>query len=70
MPEAKEGVYYAMLNTTEKSKLYASVATVLNGKVITDRSDLCGWYVDEENGTIQSINNNQYVAHGSGNTDL
>lgn len=76
LPEAKalvaekDGVYYAMLNTTDKSKLNASVATVLNGKVITDRSDLCGWYVDEENGTIQSINNNQYVAHGSGNTDL
>jgi uncharacterized protein YjdB len=76
LPEAKalvaekDGVYYAMLNTTDKSKLNASVATVLNGKVITDRSDLCGWYVDEENGTIQSISNNQYVAHGSGNTDL
>ena len=76
LPEAKalvaekDGVYYAMLNTTNKSKLNASVATVLNGKVITGRSDLCGWYVDEENGTIQSISNNQYVAHGSGNTDL
>lgn len=76
LPEAKalvaekDGVYYAMLNTMDKSKLNASVATVLNGKVITDRSDLCGWYVDEENGTIQSISNNQYVAHGSGNTDL
>ena len=76
LPEAKalvaekDGVYYAMLNTTDNSKLNASVATVLNGKVITDRSDLCGWYVDEENGTIQSISNNQYVAHGSGNTDL
>lgn len=76
LPEAKalvaekDGVYYAMLNTTDKSKLNASVATVLNGKVITDRSVLCGWYVDEENGTIQSISNNQYVAHGSGNTDL
>lgn len=76
LPEAKalvaekDGVYYAMLNTTDKSKLNASVATVLNGKVITDRSDLCGWYVDEENGTIQSISDNQYVAHGSGSTDL
>lgn len=76
LPEAKalvaekDGVYYAMLNTTDKSKLNASVATVLNGKVVTDRSGLCGWYVDEENGTIQSISDNQYVAHGSGSTDL
>lgn len=76
LPEAvalvseKDGVYYAMLNTTENNKLNASVATVLNGEVVTVRSDLCGWYVDEENGIIQSISNSQYVAHGSGNTDL
>lgn len=76
LPEAKAlvaekgGIYYAMLNTVDGTKLNSGVATILNGKVVTDRSDLCGWYVNEENGIIQSIANNQYVAHGSGNTDL
>ena len=68
----KDGIYYAMLNTTgnSKNKLNASEATILNGKVITDRMDLCGWVVDQSAGYIKDFNDNMFVAHGSGNTDL
>ena len=68
----KDGIYYAMLNTTgnSKNKLNASDATILNGKVITDRMDLCGWVVDQSAGYIKDFNDNMFVAHGSGNTDL
>lgn len=68
----KDGIYYAMLNTTgnSKKKLNASEATILNGKVITDRMDLCGWVVDQSAGYIKDFNDNMFVAHGSGNTDL
>ena len=68
----KDGIYYAMLNTTgnSKNKLNASEATILNGKVITDRMDLCGWVVDQSAGYIKDFYDNMFVAHGSGNTDL
>lgn len=68
----KDGIYYAMLNTTgnSKNKLNASEATILNGKVITDRMDLCGWVVDQSAGYIKDFNDNMFVANGSGNTDL
>ena len=67
----KDGLYYAMLNTSYNSddKLDADVATVFKGCVVTERKDVCGWYVDDEAGTIKNLNG-EYVAHGSGSTDL
>ena len=65
----KDGVYYAMLNTISSDKLNASKATVFKGSVVTERKDLCGWYVDAEAGTIKDING-EYVAYGSSGTQV
>lgn len=65
----KDGVYYAMLNTISSDKLNASKATVFKGSVVTERKDLCGWYVDAEAGTIKDING-EYVAYGGSGTQV
>lgn len=67
----KDGVYYAMLTTNDHSNghLDAEVATIFNGKVVTERTDVCSWEIDESAGHIRAVNG-EYVAHGSGNTEL
>lgn len=66
----EDGKYHVMLNTARDSHLNSARVVVFEGKVVTEKLDTCGWYVDEEKGTIQSIIDSQYVAKGNGSTDL
>ena len=78
LPEAKalvaekDGVYYAMLSSNKISnkKLDAVVVDVLDNKVIkTSETVDFEFYIDESNGTIQTVSGD-YVTHVGTSTDL
>lgn len=67
----KEGVYHAAVNNITSNALQAKTVNCMNGKVIcpTPEADGLGWYVDEVNGNIKSVDGN-YVAYTGTSTNL
>ncbi|MCM1109169.1 MAG: chitobiase/beta-hexosaminidase C-terminal domain-containing protein [Clostridium sp.] len=66
----KSGTQYALSTGSSKSKVMDAVEVyTVNGKVVNADVTTLSWYVDKENGTIQTADG-KYLTATSGKTDL